>query len=1514
MDSDAELDDRGVGPSNVDSGSPKKRRQKVMKTPEQLEFLERAYAESRYPSQDTFEQLLAGTGLSDRQLQMWFSHRRRRDKRAEEEAARAKEEAARAEATALAEAEAYARAAEEAEKAARAEAARAAASEASKQTQKRIDRAIALMHASYRRDGPRMATEFDPLPMGAFPELRGVGQKRVAAHDEEALPSTRKKSKLEVRHLPSSPRAPRPPPKLDINLPPADMEGVSPKQQQSGMSSQERKAGLHDQHEDDSDHQQEPQGRRAFSKHKQACVDLDARSERKRKLGEQRLQKEAELQTKKVMKEMERQQIQLRKMEEAARKEAERIDKERRREEERLQRERQKEDERLERERRKEHERLEKERVREEQRLEKEKQREELKLAREAAKAEEARRKKEARKLEREAAEGADDERLELEQLGLDFLDRNAGRGTYALTFYYWLPTVLTGWCAAVPLPDFPPQTVAFTDLFDQSPWHDSPGAVGELLMVWSFIATFGSKLDIPLCTIAELARSLDEKESVLLGRIHITMLRTIAMDMEEAATASQVGSLGAGFQAVAGSLALSKEATAWLFDAGIWRKHTCAITWPEVLRQVALAAGYGPKRHSSQEREELLVGNAEVDATETVGLLRSGAAAAAAAAETLMMRRNRAPVTKHAPRSFAPGSLKHAAWTVLSQADAAGLTVAEIVERIQNAGLKDLRHNKAPEAALAGSLSREISFVRVGPARYALRSTFCSQFADAGKESAVKATPPRIATDAKPADVTPEETSMPTPRWQIDLNQNAEYDREHEELEGHLLAGSSAVAHRSTQHSGDIVAAVHQDGQAAVAHKDEAVEDEMGEDWVEALLKGEYSSLTAIERLHGLVALCHTTIEGCTLRRVLEERIETGMDIRRKLWQELQEQRRRQRAHALEIAIAKSPGTDDVQAPNSPTEADAPNAETDAQRRAQRAEALRQAEEEYAIRTEPLGVDRRYNRYFQFSEKSEDGISTCSYLYFESATGERWGWVKSEEAYSALCQALDPRGTKERALLEALNRHQAAFYQTMKLTAKEGTHLDVMTKRSSASWRDWVWSVQSCASKLVMETEDNEAVRCDICQEPIHDGQEYHCAYCHATFDNVFMNPPRFKAHQKQCSEQREQAGASLAAASPALKKLKAELMDMEAVILPEAVQQSWMGNQRDGWLSKVKNASDARSLLQALAQLEGAVKPEWIRPGYGFLTTQQPLHKEQEHGAEAMDVEVPPWMPATTAAVALRLLDFDSHFIYKREDLPAPKAPVRGRGRARARGSRSVAIAGKSSLWPDFPEAEFENDFELPKPMFRTAMRAGFVVGSRGRGRGRGGRGRSRGRGRGRGGLARKAPRTSRARGAQRCVTVHEDQLELLDVAPSAQDQTPGRAASESGSEEAWANGAEPTPEADEVEDEGSDGAEYEQEENAEEEEGDYVEDSEEEEDGDEDDNMVDAGDDVIPESEVSDDELAPPQRRWRSSDDSQHNTDSEGRDGESPEPARGNHGRQLASPSRSLSSSAEDSSDAD
>lgn len=81
--------------------------------------------------------------------------------------------------------------------------------------------------------------------------------------------------------------------------------------------------------------------------------------------------------------------------------------------------------------------------------------------------------------------------------------------------------------------PPFPPPDLQF------QPWlpsEISPQLGGDLVFIWNFLHSFGSLLGLWTVTVPELLRALiDGEKSRFLGEMHISMLRIVQADMEEA-------------------------------------------------------------------------------------------------------------------------------------------------------------------------------------------------------------------------------------------------------------------------------------------------------------------------------------------------------------------------------------------------------------------------------------------------------------------------------------------------------------------------------------------------------------------------------------------------------------------------------------------------------------------------------------------------------------------------------------------------------------------------------------------------------------------------------------------------------------------------------------------------------------------------------------------------------------------------------------------------------------------
>ncbi|KAH9321847.1 hypothetical protein KI387_016486, partial [Taxus chinensis] len=1055
-----------------------------MKTPTQLDILEKTYANDNYPSEPVRAELSLQLGLTDRQLQMWFCHRRLKDKKPKKDKDKDKDKEqpaptpspppppppppAPAPVPAPAPAPVHAHALPlmvnyYSDYDARRQRSSKPNYEEGAWTKK--SQALALQHLSsaefraiasveaqlgepLQEDGPILGVEFDPLPPGAFdsPIVPISEQYKQGGHHYEKLFdgqdarfNKRSSVLLNSEHVPlATPSSGKR--KIAIgNVPPihtqtgtrAPQEYQFLPEQPSGRHDTYERAtksrfyenrfeGLgsnvpslstagnllhrHDQLTAGCNFQNQisnssilPQENRpghifsrdnvdyeglqqkdsytgfGFDGHYGAHQGLgaddaylqtekhalyqdqdQARIEKKRKNEEARIAKEVEAHEKRIRKELEKQEIMRRKMEEKQ-------DREKRKEEERMMREKQREEERMHRENRRLIERREKILQKESKRAEKMRLKEDLRREKEAARQKAANERATARKLARESMEHIEDERLELME---------AAASAKGLSSIFLLDNdtlqQLEGYKGILGL--FPPKSVKMKTPFAVRPWTDSQQNVGNLLMVWRFIITFADVLGLWPFTLDEFVQAMHDYDSRLLGEIHVSLLKTIVKDIEDAACATS-NVLGANQNNVSlaggGHPQLVEAAFAWGFDIREWHQHLNPLTWPEVLRQFALAAGFGPQwKKCKLLHEHLRDENEGQEGEDAVSTLRSGVAAANAVA---MMQGKGSGHSRRCRYRLTPGTVKYAAFHVLSLEGGSGLTILEVADKIQESGLRDLTTSKTPEASIAAALSRDSNlFERVAPSTYCVRPAFRKDPNDA--EAVLQAAREKIQSfqsgfsDSEEAEKDTEDAE--------EVERDEEYDCDDVEdaddldgpvnsakvifclKEGKVLKSLGTIekekcqatepctrrsmspeVDRSPKHKSSVFLesaedvkqddfkdmSSNGDGDSHTMehmHRGTEIdESHTGEPWVQGLMEGDYSDLSVEERLNALVALIGVANEGNTIRVVLEERQEAANALKRQMWAEAQLDKKRlkeeqlSRTQALSFGGIKSEG-----------------------------------------------------------------------------------------------------------------------------------------------------------------------------------------------------------------------------------------------------------------------------------------------------------------------------------------------------------------------------------------------------------------------------------------------------------------------------------------------------------------------------------------------------------------------------------------------------------------------------
>ncbi|KAK4271625.1 hypothetical protein QN277_020289 [Acacia crassicarpa] len=974
---------------NSNEGQSKPKRQ--MKTPFQLDTLEKAYALETYPSEAMRAELSQKLGLSDRQLQMWFCHRRLKDKK---------------------DAPKYPRKAPPPLPASPTDDLRmetelandygsGSGSGSSPFTRSELRnvvprgvpgyyesqqalmelRAIACVEAQLgeplREDGPILGVEFDPLPPDAF----GAP---IAVTDQQKRPSLGFDSKVYERHDARSNKATRAfneypflPNHSSIRsdaygqltqahlLDPMDGPARTPsfvvKNELSrihaaqGHSARVRIPSLQDKQgppfqsptrDDDGPSQREPYtnlniGMNShFADHPivgpenpYSAVggpifhgDAVLRVDRKRKSDDSRTARDAEAHEMRIQKEIEKQDNIRRKNEERMRKEMERQDRERRKEEERLMRERQREEERTKREQRREIERREKFLMKENLRAEKKRQKEELRKEKEAERRKAALEKAVARRIAKESMELIEDEQLELMELAV------ASKGLPSI-INLDLDTLQNLDMFRDSLCIFPPKSVKLKKPFAIQPWIKSEDLVGNLLMVWRFLITFADVLELWPFTLDEFLQAFHDYDSRLFGEIHVALLKVIIKDIEDVARTptglgtSQNGAANPG----GGHPEIVEGAYAWGFDIRNWQKHLNQSTWPEIFRQFALSAGFGPRLKKRNITWSYANDKDEGRSCEDIiSTLRNGSAAENAVAKMqekglLAPRRNRHRLT--------PGTVKFAAFHVLSLEGSKGLTVLELAEKIQKSGLRDLTTSKTPEASISVALTRDAKlFERIAPSTYRVRAAYRKDPADAEAilsdarkkiqifengfsavedaddvEREEESESDEVDEDPEVDDLVNPLSDNKTSEQYDDLNIcsiNARENMSHdiEVIQNEFGKDLPCVTENCSKDADFPSAITGQHGVVGDLNTGnpednmEIDESKSGESWVQGLTEGEYSDLSVEERLNALVALVGVANEGNSIRLVLEDRLEAANALKKQMWAEAQIDKVRQK------------------------------------------------------------------------------------------------------------------------------------------------------------------------------------------------------------------------------------------------------------------------------------------------------------------------------------------------------------------------------------------------------------------------------------------------------------------------------------------------------------------------------------------------------------------------------------------------------------------------------------------
>ena len=738
-----------------------------------------------------------------------------------------------------------------------------------------------------------------------------------------------------------------------------------------------------------------------------------------------------------------------------------------------------------------------------------------------------------------------------------------------------------------IPLSVFPPEGVKTINLFDAKGLAPSgmdkqltSQVEQDLLMLWKFIRDYSFVVNVKPLSLGELAGIIAlGMESKQLADLHMSMLKLLLADIEESHSLvnqedglEHKGGQISGLDRVVHTFSqLLGEIWEWHYGSDVLRAQRNYLTWPEVMRQFLVIFGYGAERPKPKRKD------AEAEREAIVPMDEHG---------------NPTGPKLVVPATCKPGTIKGSTWTILTEAGAKGLTPAEICEKIIEKGLRgSVSTTKSPEASVSQLLSRDsFVFEKMPGNKYALRS--------------IKAWHRKQAKKDKEEDIKKEEekeNSTPVKKEEEDGPVKMEQDE--------------AVKNEDSPNA-------KTEGENKDDDEEKEEEDKplrLAEPWVTKLAVSEYNDLTIADRCSCLAALCNAVMECPSFY----QQIEASQREKDTLVKRLREVNRDEKKLAnLTSSPAAAGGAN---AGTSPDKQDSQQAPDDQELQIAKAEleSLRVEKKDILgkldvltdeINRRPLGMDRRFNRYYllRLSPNAKDSL-----LMIEYHSDHTISVIRDKASLDALVGALNIRGLREGKLLAAIEQRKedllAAFQQP-----KEPCQV-VMP---SASLKHMVSFPTEALSLLLRENR-----RID---------------------QNLTVDTSKSKS-------------------KILIEKLKADMVSVYKALPSDSFEQDeWDGGEV--WMIKVQSAEKVVDLRDILGELEGAIKEKvvnsdhfnpgptivpgaWHPSGYGGDDDEDDEEGCAEE-AEVFEASVGDlsWLPATTAALQYRLRCLDAACRYRR------------------------------------------------------------------------------------------------------------------------------------------------------------------------------------------------------------------------------------------------------------------------
>ncbi|KAJ6343212.1 hypothetical protein OIU76_005030 [Salix suchowensis] len=740
-------------------------------------------------------------------------------------------------------------------------------------------------------------------------------------------------------------------------------------------------------------------------------------------------------------------------------------------------------------------------------------------------------------------------------------------------------------------LAKFPPNSVKMKQPFAMQPWDSSLEAVKKLFKVFHFLYTYSVTVDICPFTLDELAQAFHDKDSFLLGKIHVALLKLLLSDVETEISSGLLPHLSISCKFLALIHSVEDQENVVEF----WKNSLNPLTWTEILCQVLIAAGFGSKQGGFRK---------EVLSKEMSLMVKCG---------------------------LHPGTLKGELYQLLSVQGNNGSKVSDLAKSSQIMELNLAGTSDELELLICSTLSSDITlFEKISSSTFRLRintlakeaSDFQSDTEDSGIVHEDFHDNGAFSSSDSDCD---SENSSPRNLKLIDYRKR----------KTRMLTFENEI---DESHPGEVWLLGLMEGE----YSDLSIEEKLN--GLVALI-----DLVSAGSSIRLEDLARPTVEsvpnihhgsGAKIKRSSS----TKDNVPRPSWVHAGQINDTKEAYTSSkffpvdssVLFSKFDGKDKLSGKEKEPEGMGPGINL------------------HPMQSIFLGSDRRYNRYWLFLGPCNSYDPGHKRVYFESSEDGHWEVIDTEEALRALLSVLDDRGKREALLIDSLEKREAFLCQEMSsrmvndsgvqcFKQSDQSELEIVREDSSSPVSDvdnnltltdiandslppmgaivletgkkgkeenqkwnrlqqfdtWIWNYFYCDLNAVKRSKRSylESLRrCETCHD-LYWRDEKHCKICHTTFELDFDLEERYAIHSATCRQKEDNVMfPKHKVLSSKLQSLKAAVYAIETVMPEDALVGAWTKSAHRLWIRRLRRTSSLAELLQVVADFVAAINEDWL------------------------------------------------------------------------------------------------------------------------------------------------------------------------------------------------------------------------------------------------------------------------------------------------------------------------------